>query len=156
MTARIWRRFTIALVFALWAQAASATTSERVVVDAISGIAISGYDPVQYFLAGEPQEGSPEHEARWNGAVWRFRNAGNMAAFLAHPNVYAPRFGGHDPVAAARGFVARGDPFLYVVAEERLYLFHTEANLRLFVSAREGFARQAERNWPALSASLAR
>ena len=32
------------------------------------------------------------------GAIWRFRNEGNRAAFAADPEVYMPRFGGYDPV----------------------------------------------------------
>ena len=65
--------------------------------------------------------------------IWRFRNEGNRAAFVADPEVYMPRFGGYDPVAVARGASAPGHPELWLIAEERLYLFYSAA-------ARDAFA----------------
>jgi hypothetical protein len=131
-------------------------TTERVVVDRVTGLAIGGHDPVGYFLAGRPTPGRPEHEARWAGAPWRFVNEGNRAAFLAHPEIYAPRFGGHDPVRAARGFVARGDPALFLVHEDRLFLFFSGATRAAFAAAPPSYLAEAERRWPGLVRALAR
>ena len=61
-----------------------------------------------------------------DGAVWRFRNEGNRAAFADHPEVYTPRFGGYDPVAIARGVSVPGHPLFWAVAGERLYLFYND------------------------------
>ena len=60
-----------------------------------------------------------------DGAVWRFRNEGNRAAFADHPEVYMPRFGGYDPVAIARGASVPGHPLFWAVTGERLYLFYS-------------------------------
>jgi hypothetical protein len=84
-----------------------AATTERVVIDRFSGLAISGFDPVAYFTDAKPLQGKGEFEQVVAGAVWRFLNAGNSAAFKADPHVYMPRFGGYDPVGVARG-VASG------------------------------------------------
>ena len=99
----------IALV-ALWvaasliaSSAVHATTTERVVVNRFSGLAIEGYDPVAYFVEAQPVKGLPDFEASQAGAIWRFHNEGNRASFLAHPEVYGPQFGGYDPVDVARG-----------------------------------------------------
>src|SRR5689334_21469075 len=75
-----------------------AATSEYVVVDRNTGLAISGFDPVAYFTDGAALMGRASYEQAYAGAVWRFRNEGNMAAFAADPDIYAPRFGGYDPV----------------------------------------------------------
>src|SRR6202012_1929475 len=73
----------------VWAGfAAHATTTERVVVNRFSGLAIEGFDPVAYFVDHHPVLGLPEYEAAEAGAVWRFRNEGNRASFVAHPDVY--------------------------------------------------------------------
>ena len=81
------------------ATAAPAAAPEPLVVNPNTGLALSGFDPVAYFTDGKPQFGRPELEFRNNGAVWRFRNEGDRAAFADHPEVYMPRFGGYDPVA---------------------------------------------------------
>ncbi len=81
---------------------ACASTTERVVVNRFSGLAIEGFDPVAYFVDGAAEPGSEDFEAPQDGAVWRFRNQGNRASFLAHPEIYGPQFGGYDPVDLAR------------------------------------------------------
>ena len=80
-----------------------AATTERVVVDRHTGLAISGFDPVAYFTdGGAADRAGPSSNSAYAGAVWRFRNEGNRAAFAADPEIYMPRFGGYDPVGVAR------------------------------------------------------
>jgi hypothetical protein len=134
---------------------AHAATSERVITDRATGLALGGVDPVTYFTSHAPSAGKPEHEARWAGVVWRFANGGNRAAFLETPEAYAPRFGGHDPVVAARGRVAEGNPDLFLIADARLYLFHSEETRTVF-ETHPNLAEDAERAWPRLAAGLSR
>src|SRR5512134_2616631 len=94
-----------------------AATTERVVSDHHTGIAISGFDPVAYFTDAEPKPGSAELEYKWEGVTWRFRNEGNRAAFVADPDIYMPRFGGYDPIAVARGAGTAGHPQLWLIFE---------------------------------------
>src|SRR6202008_3076223 len=82
--------------------AAIAATTERLVVDRTSGLAIYGFDPVAYFSDSKPVPGLEQFELIFEGAVWRFRNGGDRAAFLADPDVYAPQFGGYDPLYVAQ------------------------------------------------------
>jgi len=152
----------IALI-ALWAAlgshmpgfAAHAATTERVVVNRFSGLAIEGFDPVAYFIDHEPVLGSADFEASQGGAVWRFHNEGNRASFVAHPEVYGPQFGGYDPVDVARGVTFAGNPRFWVIAGERLYLFGLEAHRDEFAADPERFLRQAEARWPKLEQTLA-
>ena len=80
-----------------------AATDNQLAVNPETGLAISGFDPVAYFTDGKALFGRPEFELSLDGAVWRFSNEGNRGAFEQHPEVYAPRFGGYDPVAIGRG-----------------------------------------------------
>jgi hypothetical protein len=57
-----------------------AATTERIVVDWHTGLAIGGYDPVAFFTHGKPVAGRPDFELRYGGAVWRFCNVGNKEA----------------------------------------------------------------------------
>ena len=109
-----------------FASAAVAQTTERVIVNRYTGLAIEGYDPVAYFADARAEPGRPEFEASEAGAVWRFRNEGNRASFVAHPEIYGPQFGGYDPIDLARGVTYAGNPRFWLVVGQRLYLFGRE------------------------------
>ena len=135
--------------------AAHATTTERIVANRFSGLAIDGFDPVAYFVDREPVLGLPDFEAWQGGAVWRFRNDGNRASFLAHPEVYGPQFGGYDPIDVARGVTVAGNPRFWAIAGERLYLFNLEAHRDAFAANPDRFVGEANGRWPALEENLA-
>ncbi len=120
-------------------------------VDVQTGLAISGFDPVAYFTDGKPELGRAGLELSQGGAVWRFRNMGNRAAFAEHPEVYRPRFGGYDPLAVARGVTVPGHPLIWAVVGERLYLFYDEAARTTFLADPGRVIVAAERKWPALA-----
>jgi hypothetical protein len=139
-----------------WADfAARASTTERLVVNRFSGLAIEGFDPVGYFVDGRAEQGLPDFEAAEAGAVWRFRNEGNRAFFVARPDVYGPQFGGYDPTDVARGVAFAGNPRFWVVTGERLYLFGLEASRDAFAADPERYLRQAVARWPELEQGLA-
>ncbi|MGB3271349.1 MAG: YHS domain-containing (seleno)protein [Xanthobacteraceae bacterium] len=134
--------------------AAIAATTERVVTDRYSGLAIGGIDPVSYFADGGPRAGVADLEVTAGGAVWRFRNEGNRAAFLAHPEVYQPRFGGYDPVGMADGKPVAGLPSLWLKVGERLYLFARDDTRAAFAADPGRYLAAADRQWPGLRDSL--
>ena len=134
---------------------ARASTTERVVVNRYSGIAIEGFDPVAYFVQGRPMRGLEDFEARESGTVWRFHNEGNRASFVAHPEIYGPQFGGYDPTDVARGVTFAGNPRFWVISGERLYLFGLEAHRDAFAANPDRFLNQAHARWPALQQNLA-
>src|SRR6478735_347726 len=140
--------------FACYGPIVTAATTERIVVNRFSGVAIEGFDPVAYFVAGTAVQGTAEFEANLWGAVWRFRNEGNRASFLAHPEVYGPQFGGYDPVDIARGVIIAGNPRFFGIAAQRLYLFSREANRDAFAANPERFLYEVGKRWPALQDKL--
>ena len=144
------RPFLVGLAFAAALPAAigslAAATTERIVVDQRTGLAIYGFDPVAYFTNATAAMGSEELELPYGGAVWRFRNSGNRTAFAQRPDIYMPQFGGYDPVGLAHGTATPGHPHLWLVAENRLFLFHTR-------EARDRFAADPQRAMAAASAS---
>ncbi|MBR0939219.1 YHS domain-containing (seleno)protein [Bradyrhizobium jicamae] len=132
-----------------------ASTTERVVTNRYSGLAIEGFDPVAYFTDAAPTLGRPEYEAAEGGAVWRFRNEGNRAWFIANPEIYGPQFGGYDPTDLVRGVTCAGNPRFWVVAGNRLYLFNREKSRDEFTADPSRFLKDAEARWPELEESLA-
>jgi hypothetical protein len=135
---------------------ARAATTEWVVTNRYTGLAIDGFDPVAYFVDAAPKEGRAELELRSGGAIWRFLNEGNRSAFAAAPAVYAPRFGGYDPMAVGRGAAAPGHPALWVIVERRLYLFYSAEAKAAFARDPEPAIEAAERSWPDLQRTLVR
>jgi hypothetical protein len=135
---------------------AHAATTERVIVNRYSGLAIEGFDPVAYFVDAHPMIGLPEFEASEAGVVWRFRNEGNRASFVAHPDVYGPQFGGYDPCDLARGITFAGNPRFWLITEQRLYLFGREESRDAFAADPQRFLREANPRWPVLEQGLAR
>jgi hypothetical protein len=133
-----------------------AASSDRIVIDADSGLALSGFDPVAYFTDGKPKIGRPGLELRRGDTIWRFRNEGNRAAFAEHPKVYTPRFGGYDPVAVARGVSVPGHPLFWSVTGERLYLFYSAQARAAFLAEPGNIIEAAERKWPEVARDIGR
>ncbi len=134
--------------------AADAATTERLVVDRYTGLAIQGFDPVAYFVDTRPMVGLPDFEASEGGAVWRFRNEGNRASFLAHPDIYGPQFGGYDPMDLARGVTYAGNPRFWLISGQRLYLFGGEKRRDAFAADPQRFLKEASARWPKLEQDL--
>jgi YHS domain-containing protein len=137
------------LVLALSANpSAIAATTERIVVDWHTGLAIEGYDPVAFFTDGKSMPGSAEFEFRYGGAIWRFCNVGNRDAFAARPDIYMPQFGGYDPLGVARGVAVSGNPNVWLITGERLFLFYDRDRLEKFAANSDRLIAEAERKWP--------
>ena len=141
------------LVLAL-APRAGAATSERVVTDLLSGLAINGIDPVAYFTHGAPLYGNADHEYRYGGTIWRFRNIGDQAAFAAHPDVYMPRYGGYDPMGLGRGVAVPGNPLVWAMVHEHVYLFYDEGSRDRFLGNPDEAIAIADEKWPAVLSTL--
>jgi hypothetical protein len=131
-----------------------ASTTERLVVDWHTGLAIGGYDPVAFFTEGRPVAGSANFELRYAGAIWRFRNIGNREAFAAQPDIYMPKFGGYDPIGVTRDVAVAGNPNVWLITGERLYLFYDRSRLEKFVTDAGRLSAEAERKWPNVQGAL--
>jgi hypothetical protein len=91
--------------------------------------------------------GRAEFELSFAGAVWRFRNEGNRAAFRDHPDVYMPAFGGYDILAVGRGAAVPANPHYWLVMDRRLYLFETPAGRDAFAADPSKALAAAQARW---------
>jgi len=98
--------------------------------------------------------GREEVELPYAGAVWRFRNLGNRAAFAERPDIYMPQFGGYDPIVLAHRVATPGHPQLWLIVQDRLYLFHTGESRDNFAADPSRAAAAARANWPEVSRKL--
>jgi hypothetical protein len=147
----------LALVMSLVAAPAAAQSSRvvtNIVTDPISGVALSGYDPVSYFTSPEPLIGDRAFEVIWGGVPWYFANAANRDVFRRAPEAYAPQFGGYGATSVSRGYLAEGNPRIYVVAYGQLFLFYSSGNREAFLMSERSTVLAANENWPSVSADL--
>ncbi len=128
---------------------------EGVVVHDQAGIALSGFDPVAYFIDGRPRGGLPAHELVHAGAVWRFASRANLEAFRNQPDAFIPVFGGYDAVAVAEGRAAEAGPDHFAIIGGRLYTLRSAASLAALRADPRLLAR-AEERWPEVERQLAR
>ncbi len=148
------QRRILAGLLAVWfvttviAFAAKAATTERIVNDPRSGLALYGFDAVAYFIDGAARAGNGTYEFRFAGLTWRFRSEANRAAFVDAPERYVPAYGGYDPIAVGAGMPVEGNPSFFTVASGKLFLFSREESLARFIANPPGALEAAEHGWP--------
>jgi YHS domain-containing protein len=112
------------------------------------GAALRGYDPVAYFTAGRPVRGSSAHAADYKGSRFLFASPENREAFLAHPERYAPQYGGFCAYGVASGYKAAIDPAAFSVVDDKLYLNYSPRIHQRWRADVRGYVRRADHNWP--------
>lgn len=135
--------------------AARAATTERVVADRITGLAIGGVDPVAFFTKGRTTIGRPDVEASEAGVIWRFENVDNRAFSCPSGNLWTSvrRL---RPGRCGAGVAYAGNPRFWLIAGQRLYLFGREESRDAFAADPASVLREARDRWPQLEETLAR
>jgi YHS domain-containing protein len=140
----------LCLVLGTLASSPAIAQTKDIVTNFLTGVAISGYDPVSYFTEAEPVLGTSLYEYTWNGVPWYFATEANRDIFILAPEVYAPLFGGHCAMSMARGFRSDGNPTIYRIIDDRLVLFYSVGNREAFDLAQATTFPRAVENWLAL------
>lgn len=110
-------------------------------------LALRGVDPVSYFTDGEPLEGLVDITSEHNGAVYRFVSEESKAMFEANPEKFAPQYGGYCAFGLANGYKFDGDPDLWAIVDDKLYLNLSPAVQERWSSDTTGFINMAEDLW---------
>jgi YHS domain-containing protein len=126
------------------------TESKLVNVSGASNIAVNGYDPVAFFIAAKPVNGSPFITAEFQGAVYLFASEQNKNAFLEKPEAYVPQFGGFCAYGVGLGKLFPVDINTWQMRDHKLYLNLNPDILKEFNSDFGGNVNQADKNWPTL------
>lgn len=111
-----------------------------------SGTALKGYDVVAYFN-GTPAKGNENFSADWNGAKWLFASATNLEAFKADPNKFMPQYGGYCTFAVSKGFTAPADPSIWLIKDDKLYIFSDEKVKEEFVNDPRVIINSCNKEW---------
>ncbi|MFO1512847.1 MAG: YHS domain-containing (seleno)protein [Verrucomicrobiota bacterium] len=114
------------------------------------GVALEGYDPVNYFTNGKPAKGDNKIEATFNGALYHFVSQENRATFENDPSKYAPAYGGYCGYAASIGKVRPANPHIWSIVDGQLIVQHTKGADELWQKDVAGNKAKADKYWPAL------
>ncbi len=147
------KRFALALVGALLF-AGSAVAGQQYVDK--TGFAVSGYDVVSYWdekqtPVGKKQvkavAGKSSITAEYNGAKWAFSSEANRDKFKANPAKYVPAFDGHCAYGVAVGGKVPGNPHLWRIVDDKLYLNITKVVVGFWEKDIPGFIKTGKKNW---------
>lgn len=140
----------IAVALAIVAPAALALDEHNVsrgLSAAGAPLALHGYDPVAYFTEQAPVRGSDTITEVHDGVAYRFASEGNRRLFKKSPERYAPQFGGYCAYGVAVGKKFDGDPRLWTIRGDKLYLNLNPDIVALFEKDVPGNIRKAEKQW---------
>jgi YHS domain-containing protein len=112
-----------------------------------TGLALRGFDPVSYFTNGAPAEGDLRHTAQYNGATYRFVSKDNKEKFESDPAAYAPVYGGYCAFGTAMGFKFDGDPTVWKIVDNKLYLNLSKKVQTRWEGEQSEFIQKADTNW---------
>lgn len=116
-----------------------------------NGVMMHGYDPVSY--RGEaPTMGSADISVEWDGATWHFTSEENRQRFQEAPTDYAPSLGGYCTFGIVLEKKLDGDPLVYWMQDDALYLFLNEEVQQKFMQDISGNLEKVSAGWSRISA----
>ena len=137
----------LALVFSVGAVADDEVNNQ-------DGYIAQGYDVTAYF-DGAAVAGSEEFKSEYDGGVYLFASAENLAKFEEAPAEFAPQYGGWCSFATAQRRKVSIDPEAFKVVDGKLYLNNSNGVHKRWLKKEAGYIRGADNNWPHLK-SIAR
>lgn len=111
-------------------------------------VMLLGYDPVAYFLLGEPRRGSAEHQVSLPGRTYYFASDRHKRLFEAEPLRYEPQYGGFCASGAAFGIKLGSDPTAWQIHQGRLFIFGDVLGKTAWQLDPDWNVRHADALWP--------
>ncbi len=129
-----------------------------------TGYAVSGYDVVAYFDLAQAPVGQAQPAAvpgdkditvEYNGATFAFSSEANKAKFAANPDAYVPQYDGHCAYGVSKGGKVPGNPNLWRIVDNKLYLNITKNVVGFWEEDIPGNLTLAENNWVSIEGNAA-
>lgn len=126
--------------------------------------AVSGYDVVAYRSLDQAPVGQSQPEAvpgraditaEYNGALFAFATEANRSTFLENPEYYAPQYDGHCAYGVAKGGKVPGNPHLWRIVDDKLYLNITKNVVGFWEEDIPGNLKLSEGNWVSIESDAA-
>jgi len=112
-----------------------------------STLAVQGYDVVSYQVSKRPVRGNGNFVSTHDGATYQFSSKDNLKKFKRNPEKYVPAYGGFCAFGVAVGKKFVGDPEVWRVVDDTLYLnLDTGIQDKWFKDV-SGYIKKADTNW---------
>ena len=150
------RRCVVALaVVTMSCLSLGAAHAAQVVNTTPDGVAMDGYDPVNYFTDQKPAKGTPDFHAEWNGATYWFVSSEHRDAFAADPARYAPQYNGWCAMAVSEGTAAEVDVINgWLIHDGKLYVNWNKQVRDSLEAELDSRLAKGEQNWPTVETGL--
>lgn len=121
-----------------------------------TGYAAGGYDVVSYRSLEQSALGTKQQQAvpgkatitaEYNDAKWAFASVENRDLFVANPEKYAPVYNGHCAFGVAQGAKVPGNPNLWRIVDDKLYLNITPEVVGFWEKDIPGQIVTADKKW---------
>jgi len=120
--------------------------SHRVNVDS-NGIILRGYDVVAYFAQNKAVKGSSKYQTTYQGAIYYFSSAADLATFKKNPSKYVPQYGGFCANGVKNKRLDDSDPTVFFIVKGKLYVCASPAAEKEFRAREDEDIVTADRNW---------
>lgn len=129
-----------------------------------NGYAVAGYDVVAYFDLDQAPVGTAQPAAvpgnknitaEFDGATYAFSSEENRDRFVAEPARFAPQYDGHCAYGVSKGGKVPGNPNLWRIVDDKLYLNITKNVVGFWEEDIPGNLDLAENNWVSIEAAPA-
>jgi YHS domain-containing protein len=111
------------------------------------GVILKGYDPVAYFTQKKAVKGSSKYQTTYEGAIYYFSSAADLATFKKSPAKYVPQYGGFCANGMANRQASDIDPSVFFVLKGKLYVCASPEAEKQFQSNVEVNLKKADQNW---------
>lgn len=140
-------------LFILIAVSVSGTASAKedlIYTATFSSSAAAGYDVTAYFSESKPVKGKKAFTTEFKNADWYFASQENLDKFVASPETYAPQYGGYCAWAVSQGKTAKGDPLLWTLHQNKLYLNYNKKIHQKWQNDKINLIVSGDQNWPSV------
>ncbi len=113
-------------------------------------LALDGYCPVCYIAAGKAAKGDSKITSEYKGKTYYFVSEDVKGMFDEEPEKWLPQYDGFCAYGVAKGAKFDTDPTVFTVVDDKLYLNKNKKIGAKFNKDKEGFIKEADKNWPKL------
>lgn len=122
--------------------------------DPHSRIALEGYDPVAFHVAGKAIKGNPSILAEYCSYKYLFSSETNKAMFENEAEKYLPSYGGFCAYGASLGILFPVDVDTWEIIDDRLVLQFSQDIKKKFAEQKDENIRKANNNWSKIEEAL--
>ena len=110
-------------------------------------VGVGGYDLVSYHTSKKPLPGNGNHIVRHDGVNYLFSSKKNAEKFKANKEAYLPAYGGYCAYGASVGKKFIGDPTVWEIVDDKLYLNLDNSIKTLWIKDIDGNIEKANTQW---------